>query len=198
MSAAPSPSSNKGVARTAFACLALAVAMVGAAYAAVPLYDLFCKATGYDGTPLVGTAGASRVLDRKVYVRFDTNVSPALGWSFVPDQPEVVARVGETQTVFFRVRNEGERPTTGVAAYNVQPGQAGAFFVKLQCFCFEEQTLAAGETMDFPVVFYVDPSLADDRNLDGLTSITLSYTYFPSRNGQPVAASGNGAGRPKS
>ena len=116
-----------------------------------------------------------------VSVRFDTNVAPGLRWSFAPETPEVAVRVGETKTLFFRVRNEGRSTSRGVATYNVQPGQAGAYFVKMKCFCFEEQALAPGETMDFPVVFYVDPSLAKDRSLDGLSSITLSYTYFASR-----------------
>ena len=193
----PSPSRKRGVKWTGFACASLVVAMVGAAYASVPLYDLFCKATGYDGTPLVGSANASKAIDRAVSVRFDTNVASGLPWSFAPETAEISARVGETQTVFFRVKNEGRKPSTGIAAFNVQPGQAGAFFVKLKCFCFEEQTLKPGESMDFPVVFYVDPTLADDRTLDGLSTITLSYTYFASRNGQAVSAADTGTERSK-
>ena len=179
---------REGRRRTLFACLGLAFAMVGAAYASVPLYNLFCRATGYDGTPIVSQTEASRTLDRVVSVRFDTNVAPGLDWSFTPETPVVEARLGETKTVFFRVRNDGRASARGVATFNVQPGQAGGFFVKMKCFCFDEQTLKPGETMDFPVVFYVEPSLADDRTLDGLSSITLSYTYFASRNGRPVAA----------
>lgn len=190
-------SPSRGRLWTGLACAGLVATMVSAAYASVPLYNLFCKATGYDGTPLVGTAESDKVIDRKVYVRFDTNVASGLPWTFAPERAEIEARVGETQTVFFHVKNEGRVPATGIATFNVQPGQAGAYFVKLKCFCFEEQTLAPGDEMDFPVVFYVDPTLADDRPLDGLTSITLSYTYFASRNGQPVASAEASPGRSK-
>ena len=184
----------RSVRRTAGACALLVGAMVGAAYASVPLYNLFCRVTGYDGTPLVGTTAPSGTLERSVLVRFDANVAPGLRWSFTPEMPTIRTRLGETQTVFFRVRNEGSAASTGVATYNVQPGQAGSVFVKLKCFCFDEQTLKAGETMEFPVAFYVDTSLAQDRTLDGLSTITLSYTYFASRAGQPVASAGE---RPK-
>ncbi|WP_375458779.1 cytochrome c oxidase assembly protein [uncultured Enterovirga sp.] len=183
---------RRGRRMTLVACGSLALLMVGAAYAAVPLYNMFCRVTGYDGTPMVRSTEASETLSRKVSVRFDTNVAPGLRWSFSPEMPEVAARIGETRTVFFRVKNEGPAMSRGIATYNVQPGQAGAFFVKMKCFCFDEQALAPGESMDFPVVFYVDPALAKDRNLDGLSSITLSYTYFASRNGEPVAAVDSG------
>lgn len=187
----------RGVRTTGLACLALAVGMVAAAYASVPLYNLFCRVTGYDGTPLVSTQPADRVIDRKVSVRFDTNVAPGLSWRFTPEIPEIEARVGETQTIFFRVKNEGRRAVPGIATYNVQPGQAGAFFVKMKCFCFEEQTLKPGESMDFPVVFYIDPAISADPNLNGLSAITLSYTYFASRNGEPIAAADVSASKPK-
>jgi cytochrome c oxidase assembly protein subunit 11 len=182
--------------RTGLLCAAFALAMVGVAFAAVPLYSLFCRITGYDGTPLVGTAGASRVLDRTVSVRFDANMAPGLNWRFTPETPQVEAKLGETKTVFYKVRNEGPQPTTGIATFNVQPGQAGAYFVKLQCFCFTEQTLQPGESVDLAVAFYVDPALAEDANLNDLSGITLSYTYFPSKNGQPVATSSAAATTP--
>ena len=201
MSASPQDRADavaRNIRLTGLASLALAIGMVAAAYASVPLYNLFCRVTGYDGTPIVSSQAASEVIARRVSVRFDTNVAPGLDWSFTPEVAEIDVPIGQTQTVFFRVRNEGSRPTPGIAAYNVQPGQAGAFFVKMKCFCFEEQVLKPGETMDFPVVFYVDPSIAQDRNLDTLSSITLSYTYFASRNGQPVATAANGsANKPK-
>ena len=187
----------RGIRNTGIACLGLAVAMVGVAYAAVPLYDLFCRVTGFDGTPIAGTEAPSETLNRRMTVRFDTNVAPGLGWSFRPEVAQVEARLGETRTVFFKVKNEGPRPSTAVATYNVQPGQLGAYFVKLKCFCFDEQTLQPGETMDFPVVFYIDPSIAKDRNLDDMESVTLSYTYFNSRNGQPLAAVDQGPAKPK-
>jgi len=187
-----SPSSASGASRgiriTGLACLALALAMVGAAFAAVPLYTMFCKLTGFGGTPLVGTSAPGEVLARSVNVRFDTNVAPGLSWSFRAETAAVDARLGETQTVFFRVKNEGRNAATAISSFNVQPDQAAAFFVKLKCFCFEEQTLQPGETMDFPVVFYIDPEITKNRDLDGLGAMTLSYTYFASKNAQPLAS----------
>jgi cytochrome c oxidase assembly protein subunit 11 len=196
VSPAPSPDLTRRMRRTALACAAFALGMVGVAFASVPLYNLFCRVTGYDGTPLVGTTGASRVLDRTIAVRFDANVASGLAWRFTPETPSIEAKLGETRTVFYKVRNNGPAATTGIATFNVQPGQAGAFFVKLQCFCFTEQTLQPGESMDFPVVFYIDPAIASDPNLKDLRSITLSYTYFASRNGQPVATTSAAAGPP--
>ena len=196
---APSPAHHraKSMRYTAIACAGLAFGMVGLAYASVPLYDLFCRMTGYDGTPLVGRAPSVQTLARSVAVRFDANVAPGLNWRVVPETPEIDAKLGETKTVFYKVRNDGKAASTGIATFNVQPGQAGAFFVKLQCFCFQEQTLQPGETMESAVVFYIDPEIAKDRNLDHVNTITLSYTYFPSRNGQPVATSSAIEGRPK-
>jgi cytochrome c oxidase assembly protein subunit 11 len=190
------PALARRIRRTAAVCAVVVAAMVGVSFAAVPLYNLFCRVTGFDGTPLTGSRPAARVLDRVVKVRFDTNVAPGLDWRFAPETPQVAAKVGETQTVFFKVHNAGQAPATGIATFNVQPGQAGAFFVKIQCFCFNEQTLQGGETMEFPVVFYVDPAIADEANLNDLTSITLSYTYFASKNGQPVATTSAAAARP--
>ncbi len=182
--------------RVAIACLGLAVFMVGAAYAAVPLYDLFCRMTGFGGTPLVRTLPAGEVLDRQVAVRFDANVAPGLNWRFAAETPEVKVKVGETTTVLYRVTNAGPTPTTGIATFNVQPALAGAYFIKLECFCFTEQTIQPGETKESAVVFYVDPGIAQDPNVKDLNSITLSYTYFPSKGGQPVADA-TAAVRPK-
>jgi cytochrome c oxidase assembly protein subunit 11 len=198
MTASPTPPPDlaRRMRRTALACAAFALGMVGVAFASAPLYNLFCRITGYDGTPVVGTAGASRVLDRTITVRFDANVSLGLPWRFTPEAPQIEAKFGETKTVFYRVRNDGPVATTGIATFNVQPGQAGAFFVKMQCFCFTEQTLQPGEAMDFPVVFYIEPSLAEDETVKRLSSLTLSYTYFPAKTGEPVATSGIAAARP--
>jgi cytochrome c oxidase assembly protein subunit 11 len=173
--------------RTAFACVGIAVGMVGLAYASVPLYDLFCKVTGFGGTPIVRDANGSQVTDRTIAVRFDSNVAPGLPWRFAPEQPEVKVRLGETTTVTYKVTNTGDKPSTGIATYNVQPDLAGTYFSKLECFCFTEQTLQPGETLESAVVFYVDPRLAEDRDVKDLTSLTLSYTYFPSKGGKPVA-----------
>lgn len=182
------PNPNRKLAVTGIACAGLAFGMIGLAFASVPLYDMFCKATGYDGTPRQGLAPTATALDDSMLVRFDTNVSSSLPWRFQAESPQVEARLGETKTVFFRVKNNGTTPSTGIATFNVQPGLMGGYFVKIQCFCFNEQTLQPGETMDFPVVFYVDPAVRQDSNTAHLTEMTLSYTYFASKNGQPTAS----------
>jgi cytochrome c oxidase assembly protein subunit 11 len=161
--------------------------MLGLAYASVPLYDLFCKTTGFGGTPIARDRNGSEVMNRTIAVRFDANVSPSLKWHFAPETPEVKVKLGETTTVLYRVTNIGDKPAAGIATYNVQPDLAGTYFSKLECFCFTEQTLQPGETLESAVVFYVDPRLVEDADVKGLGSITLSYTYFPSKAGQPVA-----------
>lgn len=173
--------------RTAFACVGVVVGMVGLAYASVPLYDLFCKVTGFGGTPIVRDENGSEVMNRTIAVRFDSNVAPGLNWRFSPEKPELKVKLGETTTVYYKVTNAGDKPSTGIATYNVQPDLAGTYFSKLECFCFTEQTLQPGETLESAVVFYVDPRLVQDNDVKDLTSLTLSYTYFPSKGGQPVA-----------
>ncbi len=180
------PDQSRSMRRTAFACLGLAAGMVGAAYAAVPLYDLFCRVTGFGGTPMIATAPADRVIDRTITVRFDANVTGGLPWRFSAESPSVPVKVGETMTVMYNVRNASAEATTGIASFNVQPPLAGAYFNKIQCFCFTEQTLQPGETMESAVVFFVDPAIADDPNVKDLTSITLSYTYFPVKGAKPM------------
>jgi cytochrome c oxidase assembly protein subunit 11 len=187
----------KTVRWTAIACVGVVVGMTGLAFASVPLYDLFCKATGYDGTPRKGlalTAAGDTAATKPVTVRFDTNVAPNLSWRFQPEAPSVEAVPGETKTVFFKVKNVGPKPSTGIATFNVQPGLMGSYFVKIQCFCFDEHTLQPGETMDFPLVFYVDPRLREDADIADIGEMTLSYTYFVSRNGSPQAAVAGKAG----
>lgn len=179
---------SRGLIRTALACAGLAFGMIGLAFASAPLYDMFCKATGYDGTPRVGPAPTAVALDDSMTVHFDTNVSSTLPWRFQAESRRVEARLGETKTVFFRVKNTGTTPSTGIATFNVQPGLMGSYFVKIACFCFDEQTLKPGESMDFPLVFYIDPAVRDDSNTAHLSEMTLSYTYFASKNGQPQAA----------
>jgi len=182
-----SPDTTRKMQRTAIACAGIVVGMIGLAYASVPLYDLFCKVTGFDGTPVVRTSNGSEVMERTITVRFDANVSPGLKWRFAPETPEIKVRLGETTTVMYKVTNTGDKPSTGIATYNVQPDLAGTYFSKLECFCFTEQTLQPGETLESAVVFYVDPRLAQDSDIKDLSSITLSYTYFPSKGGKPVA-----------
>jgi len=172
--------------RTALICAGVVMGMTGLSFAAVPLYDMFCKATGFGGTPMVGTAGASQILDRTMSVRFDANVAPGLGWAFEPESPEIRLRVGETKTVFYKITNRSPRASTGIATYNIAPNNAAAYFVKIQCFCFTEHTLQPGETLEAPVVFYIDPEIVGNRDLNGVNSLTLSYTYFPAKAGQPV------------
>jgi cytochrome c oxidase assembly protein subunit 11 len=180
----------------AFACLGVALLMVGAAYAAVPLYDLFCRMTGFGGRPLVRTLLAGEILERRMAVRLDANVAPGLHWRFAAETPEVEVRIGETTTALYRMTNTGSAPATGIATFNVQPALAGAYFAKLECFCFTEQTIQPGETKESAVVFYVDPGIVQDPNVKDTRSITLSYTYFPSKTGQPVADA-TGSTRPK-
>ena len=180
---------TRAVRRTATACIGIALGMIGLAYASVPLYDLFCRVTGFGGTPMVGTAEAGTVLDETVRVRFDANVSPALDWHFRAEAPVIEARIGETKTVFYQVSNPGENAARGIATFNVTPESAGAYFVKLECFCFNEHVLAAGEAMDSAVVFYIDPTIVDDPAFEAMRTITLSYTYFPARGGEPITTS---------
>lgn len=175
--------------RTALWCGALVMSMTALAFASVPLYDLFCRMTGFGGTPMVRSEAASGTSNRIVQVRFDANVAPGLGWRFEAEQSVVNARVGETMTVFYKVTNRNEAATTGIATFNVQPSHAGAHFVKMQCFCFTEHTLGPGESMEAPVVFYIDPDIEKNRDMRNVGTMTLSYTYFPSKNGQPVGGS---------
>jgi cytochrome c oxidase assembly protein subunit 11 len=176
-------------ATVAAACGAFVALMVGAAYAAVPFYNWFCRTTGFNGTTQVATsAPSSAPLARTIAVRFDSNVGAGLPWKFEPEQTEIRVRIGEVVTVYYRVTNQSARTTVGQAAYNVAPLTVGSYFQKINCFCFTEQTMAPGEKREMPVVFYVDPKLAADRENDGLNSITLSYTFYPVRNAEPVAS----------
>jgi cytochrome c oxidase assembly protein subunit 11 len=172
-------------------CGAVVVLMVGASYAAVPFYNWFCRATGFNGTTQVATsAPASSPLSRKIAVRFDANVAPGLPWKFEPEQTQIELNIGQVATVFYTVTNQSARSTTGQAAYNVAPLTVGAYFQKINCFCFTEQTMAPGEKRQMPVVFYVDPSIAGNSENDGLNSITLSYTFYPVHEPpKPLAAS---------
>jgi cytochrome c oxidase assembly protein subunit 11 len=174
------------------ACGAFVAAMVGAAYAAVPLYDWFCRTTGFGGTTQVATAAPGHILDRTLKVRFDANVAGGLPWRFEPEQSSVEVKVGEVVTVSYRVVNESARETVGVASYNVAPPTAGAYFSKINCFCFTDQRLKPGEKRDMAVVFFVAPELVKDSEQDGLDTITLSYTMYPARQAEPSRAE-NGA-----
>ncbi len=175
----------------AAACGVFVAVMVGAAYAAVPLYDWFCRATGFNGTTQVATSGpAGAPLDRTVAVRFDSNVSGGLPWKFEPEKTEIHVRIGEVVTAYYTVTNTAARTTSGQAAYNVAPLTAGSYFQKINCFCFTEQTLGPGEKREMAVVFYIDPTIVNDADNRDLNTITLSYTFYPIREvaPKPVAA----------
>lgn len=163
----------------AASCLTFFAGMVGMAYAAVPLYEMFCRVTGYGGTTQRVEQYSDRVLDRTITVRFDANVSGGLPWDFKPVQRSVELRIGETTQVAYEARNVFTKPTAGRASFNVSPSLAGAYFNKVECFCFTDTTLQPGESMDMPVVFYVDPAIVDVPELAKLKTITLSYTFFP-------------------
>lgn len=146
-------------------------------WASVPLYDLFCRVTGYGGTTARAEAGADRVLDREILVRFDASRAADMPWEFRPVQTSMKVRIGETNLAFYEAHNPTDEPMAGTASFNVAPFAAGTHFVKIACFCFEEQVLQPGETISMPVTFYVDPSLVDDPEAQTLREVTLSYTF---------------------
>ena len=187
--------SRRGLSRDATVaalCGAFVALMVGASYAAVPFYNWFCRTTGFNGTTQVAKSRpTSSPLERKIAVRFDSNVSGGLPWKFEPEKTEIEVQIGEVVTAYYTVTNQSARTTSGQAAYNVAPLTVGSYFTKINCFCFTEQTMAPGEKREMPVVFYVDPSFAADSENDGVNTITLSYTFYPVRDPvlKPVAAS---------
>jgi len=171
------PNSN----RRTLAVLGILVAgMVGLSYASVPLYELFCKVTGYGGTTQVAEQTSSEIVaDYPVDVRFDANVNPSLNWKFVPVDRKVTVNPGEEVVINYRATNLSDAPSTGTSTFNVTPVKAGPFFMKLDCFCFIEQTLQPGESVDMPVRFFVGPEIVADENAKDIREITLSYTFFP-------------------
>ncbi|WP_259781439.1 cytochrome c oxidase assembly protein [Aestuariispira ectoiniformans] len=166
---------NKGV---ALVFVAMAMGMVGLTFASVPLYNLFCRVTGYGGTTQQADTGSDRVLDRDVEVRFDGSVNASMPWKFRPEQKSVHLKVGEQAIAFYKAVNTGPERVTGTATFNVTPQKAGQYFVKIDCFCFTEQTLEPGQDADMPVTFYVDPYIDEDPDMDDVKTITLSYTFF--------------------
>jgi cytochrome c oxidase assembly protein subunit 11 len=152
--------------------------MIGLSYAAVPFYRIFCQVTGYDGTPQRAEAAPDHVFDRQVTVRFNADTDPNLPWLFKPEQHLVDVKVGESKLIFYRAENKSGHPVTGQAVFNVTPAKVGAYFTKVECFCFSEQTLQAGQKVDMPVSFFIDPAFMTDANMKDVTSITLSYTFY--------------------
>jgi len=168
-------------ARLAWRLVAVVGGMLGLAYAAVPLYEAFCKATGFNGTPLVAQEGERPIIARTVQVRFDSNIDPNLPWRFEPLEREVKVQLGEEKLVHFRATNVSQRPIVGTATYNVTPERTAGWFNKVQCFCFTEQLLQPGQSVDMPVVFFVDAEMAKDRRYDDIRTITLSYTFYEAK-----------------
>jgi cytochrome c oxidase assembly protein subunit 11 len=173
--------SERAKLRTGLIAGSVAVGMVGLAYASVPLYRLFCQVTGFGGTTMQADASAvpAKPLAQTISVRFDSNVAPGLSWSFRPVKTQETVRIGERRLAFYRATNTGDQPITGTATFNVTPDTAGAFFVKIACFCFQEQTLQPGQSVDMPVTYFVDPAIVDDADGRRIDEITLSYTFFP-------------------
>lgn len=184
------PEANKAAKRNrtvVIACAAFVTGMVGMAYAAVPLYNMFCRVTGYNGTTQRVEQASDRILDQTIRVEFDANSAQTLGWKFEAVDKAVTPRIGETVQINYRVTNTNAQTETGKAVFNVTPMVAGAYFNKLECFCFTDITLKPGETRDMPVVFFVDPDIVDTPETKDLKVLTLSYTFYPSDKPKPVA-----------
>lgn len=158
-----------------------AAVMLALSFAAVPLYRLFCARTGFAGTPHIAKAAPTLRGKRTLVVRFDSNVGQGLAWSFAPETPQISLRTGETATVFFKVTNNSDRETAAQAMFNVSPDVVGGYFDKISCFCFSTQHLGPRETADMPVVFFLDPALEKDKTMDGVDTVTLSYTFYPAK-----------------
>jgi cytochrome c oxidase assembly protein subunit 11 len=173
----------------ALSLVGLVAGMVGLSFASVPLYRVFCQVTGYGGVPQRAEKAPGEVLDRTVTIRFDGNVDRSLPWTFAPVQQTMDVKIGETALAFFKASNNSSVPVSGRAIFNVSPELAGRYFTKIECFCFKQQTLAAGQTVDMPVTFFVDPKFVDDEDTKDIYEITLSYTFYRSDEpNQPAAA----------
>ncbi|MFA5592814.1 MAG: cytochrome c oxidase assembly protein [Micavibrio sp.] len=155
------------------------ILMTGLAFASVPLYRLFCQVTGFAGTTMIAESAPDYTLDRTITVKFVSNTARGMNWSFKPEMHEQKVKLGQQGLIAFMAENRDKMPVAGTAIYNVTPNKAGQYFQKTQCFCFDEQILKAGEKMQMPVMYFIDPKLDEDRNMDDVTTITLSYTFFP-------------------
>ena len=172
----------------ALALAGLVATMLGLAFASVPLYRLFCQATGYGGVPQRADRAPNEILDRTIRIRFDANVDNGLPWTFVPDQRVMVVKIGDTALAFFKATNNTDAAVTGRAVFNVAPELAGRYFTKIECFCFKQQTLAAHASAEMPVTFFVDPKIVDDEDTKSISEITLSYTFYRSDKEPGIAA----------
>ncbi|MHA7872592.1 MAG: cytochrome c oxidase assembly protein [Hyphococcus sp.] len=164
--------------KTAAIVSGVVVGMIALSFAAVPAYRAFCQVTGWGGTTQKAEAEAGITLERQITIRFDATVGLGLPWRFKPEQPSQTLHIGETGLAFYQAENLTDRPITGRATFNVSPAKAGIYFNKIECFCFTEQTLQPGEKVSMPVTYFIDPALADDKNLDEVRTITLAYTFF--------------------
>jgi len=180
----------------ALATIAACFIMLGMSFAAVPLYRMFCQATGFGGTTQVAEKAPTLHGKRTLTVNFDSNVAPGLKWAFAPEVSRIEAQTGETKTVFFKVTNLSDKPVTARAGYNVSPDISGAYFDKINCFCFTEQTLEPHETVEMPVVFFLDPALEQDKDMAVVDEVTLSYTFFPVKS-TPAKQANEAQDRPK-
>lgn len=182
---------------TALIAVSVVAGMVGLAYASVPLYRLFCQVTGFGGTTQVADNAPAEIGERVIKIRFNADTSQGMPWSFEPAQREISLRVGEQGLAYYTAHNPTDRPVTGQATYNVTPLKAGIYFNKIECFCFQEQTLEPGQQVDMPVAFFVDPDIAEDPNLNDVTTITLSYVFFrrENDNGKETAGANTAAVR---
>ena len=167
-----------GIQRTLFQTVGLVFVMGSLAWASVPFYDWFCRVTGFGGVTAVARGDSEVILDKTIKIRFDASLDRGMPWDFKPVQREMTLRIGETGLAFYEAYNPTDRPVAGSASYNVAPFDAGGFFAKIDCFCFEEQVLQPGERVQMPVTFYVDPKIVEDRDAKYTKSITLSYTFY--------------------
>ena len=165
------------------------LAMLDLGFASDQLYDTFCKVTGYGGTPKIAEENLSEVIDRTVTVEFDSNIAQDLPWKFKADQRRMDVKLGQSGLAYYTIENVSNQAVTGVANFNVMPVKAAPFFIKTECFCFEEQTIQPGESLTLPVIFFVDPQLDEDSRFDEIKTMTLSYTFFPAKEGTMPAKS---------
>ena len=173
------PAAKASNRKVVMVCLAALAVMTGVTAASPALYRIFCQVTGYNGTTQRAEKAPGRVLEQTVTIRFDGNVSPNLPWKFEPVQHTMDVKIGESALAFFRATNTSDKPLTGSAAFNVAPDTAGIYFNKIQCFCFKEQTLQPGQTVEMPVTFFIDPKMVEDRDTANISVITLSYVFYP-------------------
>lgn len=164
--------------RVLLSCVGVVAGMTALSFAAVPLYDLFCRVTGFGGTTQRAAEATGETVDRMIRIRFDASVKSGMEWEFQPVQRELSMKIGESAVAFYRARNVADSSVTGTASFNVTPLKAGKYFNKIECFCFTEQMLEPGKSIDMPVTFFVDPEIVQDPNLDDVKVITLSYTFF--------------------